>query len=114
MSDHSTLPPRPSLGQLRKQAKDLLHACQAGNADARERVRAVSPHLVADSAQEVRLERLGLTLHFPAGEDIWTESSYKFTRAGVEAMLDQTGLRLAQWHVDPANYFALALAEPSR
>ena len=74
----------------------------------------IEMHLVADSAQEVRLERLGLTLDFPAGEDIWTENSYKFTRAGVEAMLDQAGLRLAQWHVDPANYFALALAEPSR
>ena len=40
-------------------------------------------HLVSDSAQEVKLERLGLTIGFPAGEDIWTESSYKFTRSGV-------------------------------
>ena len=72
----------------------------------------IEMHLVADSAQDVRLERLGLTIHFPAGEDIWTESSYKFTRPGVEAMLDEVDLRLAEWHVDPLSYFALALAQP--
>jgi L-histidine Nalpha-methyltransferase len=72
----------------------------------------IEMHLVADSAQDVRLERLGLALHFPAGEDIWTESSYKFTRVGVEAMLDEAELRLAEWYVDSANYFALALVQP--
>jgi uncharacterized SAM-dependent methyltransferase len=60
----------------------------------------------------VKLGRLGLTVRFRPGEDIWTESSYKFTRAGVEAMLAGAGLDLVQWHVDPANYFALALAAP--
>jgi hypothetical protein len=30
----------------------------------------------------------------------------------VEAMLASASLDLAQWHVDPANYFALALAAP--
>ncbi|HTK90830.1 MAG TPA: L-histidine N(alpha)-methyltransferase [Verrucomicrobiae bacterium] len=72
----------------------------------------IEMHLVADSAQDVRLERLGLSLHFAAGDDIWTESSCKFTRAGVETMLDEAGLHLAEWHVDPASYFALALARP--
>jgi L-histidine N-alpha-methyltransferase len=70
----------------------------------------IEMHLVADTAQEVRLRRLGLTVPFAAGEDIWTENSYKFTRPGVEAMLAEAGLRLVQWHVDPAEYFALALA----
>ena len=73
----------------------------------------IEMHLVADSAQTVRLRRLGLTVRFRPGEGIWTESSYKFTRAGVEAMLDDAGLRLARWHVDPANYFALALIQPA-
>jgi len=73
----------------------------------------IEMHLVSDSPQEVRLERLGLTIGFPEGEDIWTESSYKFTRAGVEGMLAAARLRLVRWHVDPANYFALALAAPS-
>jgi L-histidine N-alpha-methyltransferase len=72
----------------------------------------IEMHLVADRAQDVRLERLGLTLRFPTGDDIWTESSYKFTRAGVETMLDEAGLHLAEWHVDAASYFALALAQP--
>jgi L-histidine N-alpha-methyltransferase len=72
----------------------------------------IEMHLVADEAQTVTLGRLGLTVRFRPGEDIWTESSYKFTRAGVEAMLAGAGLDLAQWHVDPANYFALALASP--
>jgi L-histidine Nalpha-methyltransferase len=70
----------------------------------------IEMHLVSDSAQEVKLERLGLTIGFPAGEDIWTESSYKFTRSGVDAMLGEAGLEMAEWHVDPAGYFALILA----
>jgi len=73
----------------------------------------IEMHLVADSAQTVRLRRLGLTIRFRPGEGIWTESSYKFTRPGVEAMLGDAGLRLARWHVDPANYFALALIQPA-
>ena len=72
----------------------------------------IEMHLVADAAQTVRLRRLGLTIRFRPGEGIWTESSYKFTRPGVEAMLGDVGLGLARWHVDPANYFALALIQP--
>jgi len=73
----------------------------------------IEMHLVAESAQTVRLRRLGLTVRFAPGEGIWTESSYKFSRAGVEALLGDVGLRLARWHVDPANYFALALIQPA-
>jgi L-histidine N-alpha-methyltransferase len=72
----------------------------------------IEMHLVSDSPQDVRLERLGLTIEFPEGEDIWTESSYKFTRSGVEGMLEQAELELAEWHVDDAAYFALVLARP--
>jgi L-histidine N-alpha-methyltransferase len=71
----------------------------------------IEMHLVAESAQTVRLRRLGLTVRFAPGEGIWTESSYKFSRAGIEALLGDAGLRLARWHVDPANYFALALIQ---
>jgi L-histidine N-alpha-methyltransferase len=73
----------------------------------------IEMHLISDSAQTVRLRRLGLTIRFRPGEGIWTESSYKFTRPGVEAMLGDVGLGLARWHVDPANYFALALIQPA-
>ena len=73
----------------------------------------IEMHLVAESPQVVMLGRLGLTIRFRPGEAIWTESSYKFTRPGVEIMLAEAGLRLVRWHVDPANYFALVLAAPS-
>ena len=73
----------------------------------------IEMHLVAGTAQTVRLRRLGLTVRFGPGEGIWTESSYKFSRPGVEAMLRDVGLRLTRWHVDPANYFALALIQPA-
>jgi L-histidine N-alpha-methyltransferase len=77
-----------------------------------ERASRIEMHLVADTAQTVKLGRLGLTVRFRPGDGIWTENSYKFTRDGVEAMLASASLDLAQWHVDPANYFALALAAP--
>ena len=73
----------------------------------------IEMHLVPTSRQTVRLRRLGLTIDVSPEESIWTESSYKFSRAGVEALLDDAGLRLARWHVDPANYFALALIQPA-
>ena len=72
----------------------------------------IEMHLVPDTAQVVKLGRLGLTVRFQPGESLWTENSYKFTRAGVEATLAEAGLGLAQWHVDPDNYFALVLASP--
>ena len=43
-------------------------------------------------------------------ESIWTESSYKFTRATVAAMLADAGLPLRRWYTDAAGRFALALA----
>jgi L-histidine N-alpha-methyltransferase len=73
----------------------------------------IEMHLVAESAQAVQLRRLGLTVRFRCGETIWTESSYKFTRPGLESLLKVTGLRLHRWHVDPANHFALALIRPA-
>ena len=70
----------------------------------------IEMHLVAESPQDVWLARLGMRVSFSPGEPIWTESSYKFTRSGVEAMLAAAGMRLVEWRVDPANYFALAIA----
>jgi hypothetical protein len=45
------LPAHPDLGQLRHQAKDLLHAAQRGDLDAAARIRAVSSRLILSSAQ---------------------------------------------------------------
>jgi L-histidine Nalpha-methyltransferase len=73
----------------------------------------IEMHLVAASPQKVHLARLGIGLALPAGDSIWTESSYKFTRPGVETMLAESGLSLVEWWTDPARYFALILAAPA-
>jgi L-histidine Nalpha-methyltransferase len=73
----------------------------------------IEMHLVPDSAQDVHLRRLGLTIRVSPHESIWTESCYKFSRDSAQSMLDEAGLRLDGWHVDPDNYFALALAAPA-
>lgn len=46
-----TLPANPDLDQLRRQAKELVRAAKAGDADALRRIRAVSDRLALDSAQ---------------------------------------------------------------
>jgi L-histidine Nalpha-methyltransferase len=73
----------------------------------------IEMHLVSDRAQTVRVRSLGLTVRLEPSESIWTESSYKFTRAAVRAMLAAAGLRLDAWHTDADQRFALALAARS-
>ena len=73
----------------------------------------VEMHLVPDAPQLIHVRGLGLTVRIAAGEGIWTESCYKFTRHSVATILEEAGLRLAAWHVDPGHYFALALAAPA-
>jgi L-histidine N-alpha-methyltransferase len=72
----------------------------------------VEMHLVADAPQTVRLRALDLTLPLAGGDDIWTESSYKFTRAGAEAMLAAAGFAVERWLTDPARQFAVVVAAP--
>jgi ankyrin repeat protein len=45
------LPPRPDLGQLHRQAKDLVRAARAGDASAAARIRAVSGRVTLSAAQ---------------------------------------------------------------
>src|SRR5262249_20220613 len=73
----------------------------------------VEMHLVPDAPQLIHVRGLGLTVRIAAGEGIWTESCYKFTRHSVATILEEAGLRLAAWHVDPGHYFALAMAAPA-
>ncbi len=47
-----------------------------------------------------------------AGETIWTESSYKFTKEGFAATLANAGFSNIRWFTDPNSLFALALARP--
>jgi uncharacterized SAM-dependent methyltransferase len=51
-------------------------------------------------------------VHFAAGEDLRTEVSAKFRRAGVEAELAAAGLRTTHWWTDPADDVAVSLSVP--
>ncbi|MBW3579174.1 MAG: L-histidine N(alpha)-methyltransferase [Actinobacteria bacterium] len=61
-----------------------------------------------------RFADLGITVTFTAGEELHTESSYKFTRSQVVAELSGAGLRLQRWETDRRARFALALARPEQ
>jgi L-histidine Nalpha-methyltransferase len=61
-------------------------------------------------AQTVHLRKLGLTVEFAAGEELRTEISAKFRRAGIERELSAAGFHLAEWWTDPAGDFALSLS----
>jgi L-histidine N-alpha-methyltransferase len=60
--------------------------------------------------QTVHIEALDLEVEFGRGEEVRTEISAKFRRAGVEAELADAGLRLVRWMTDPVGDFALSLS----
>lgn len=62
-------------------------------------------HLVSRSAQTVHID--GRTFDFAAGETLHTENSYKFTRAGFEALAASAGWRLGRSWVSPPPEFAV-------
>jgi len=62
--------------------------------------------------QEVHLPRIGLTVRFTEGEEMRTEISAKFRRAGVAAELAEAGLAMRSWWTDPAGQFGLSLSVP--
>jgi L-histidine N-alpha-methyltransferase len=70
----------------------------------------IEMHLVPGTPQTVHLRTIGLTVKLSPRESIWTESSYKFTRASAGAMLAEAGLALLAWYTDTGERFALALA----
>jgi L-histidine N-alpha-methyltransferase len=96
----------------RELGADFVPKAFAHVARVNEAAERVEMHLVAERAQTVHLDALDLTIRFAAGDDIWTENSYKFTRPGVEGMLAAAGLVLARWLTDPERRFALVLARP--
>lgn len=67
----------------------------------------------ARRAQRVTVSALGLTLEVPAGGELRTEISCKFTRAAVEQDAAAAGLTLRRWVSDPESLFALALLVPA-
>ncbi len=71
----------------------------------------VEMHLVSTRRQRVSIARADLDLTLEEGESIRTEHSYKYTAAGIQALLTECGFRArAQWLDAPAG-FALTLAD---
>ena len=72
----------------------------------------IEMRLRAAREQTVTIGDLGLVVCFAAGEELRTEISAKFRRAGIEAELAAAGLRTRAFWTDPAGDFGLLLAEP--
>ena len=56
--------------------------------------------------QRVRIEKLELEVEFAAGELIHTENSYKYDRAGIEALAGDTGFKLSRTWLDSQERFS--------
>jgi L-histidine N-alpha-methyltransferase len=69
----------------------------------------VDIRLRARAAHEVKVRGLGLTVRFAAGEEMRTEISTKFTRAGLEKSLRAAGFKRSQFWTDRARDFSLSL-----
>jgi len=69
----------------------------------------VDIRLRARVAHDVKVRGLGLTVHFAAGEEMRTEISTKFRRAGLERSLRAAGFSRARWWTDRARDFSLSL-----
>jgi len=70
----------------------------------------VEMHLVSRGAQRVEVLQAGLSFDLAAGDTIWTESSYKYHRAGVDEMLSRAGFEPACHWLDREGQFLLVLA----
>ncbi len=60
--------------------------------------------------QMVTIADLGMTVAFERGEEMRTEISTKFARAGLEGIYAEAGLVLTDWWTDPDGLFGLSLA----
>jgi uncharacterized SAM-dependent methyltransferase len=71
----------------------------------------VEMHLVSLAKQEVHIPAAGARVLFDIGETIWTESSYKYTEAGIADLGAGAGFSVAEQWVDGEARFALTLFE---
>jgi L-histidine N-alpha-methyltransferase len=69
----------------------------------------VRSYLRSDRAQTVHVPGAGIDAAFEAGETIHTESSYKFTRDDMLALLGPGGFAEARTYTDAAGRYALSL-----
>jgi dimethylhistidine N-methyltransferase len=70
----------------------------------------IEMHLVATRATTITLR--DHTIRFAAGEGIWTESSYKYTPAGVDQLARESGFSVIQCWTDPDRWFAVVALSP--
>jgi L-histidine N-alpha-methyltransferase len=77
-----------------------------------ERARRMEMRLRAREAHAARIDALDMNVEFERGEDIHTEISCKFTRAGLGREYSAAGLDLLSWHTDDERQFALSLTGP--
>jgi L-histidine Nalpha-methyltransferase len=73
----------------------------------------IEMRLRTERAQHVAIGDLGLVVSFAAGEELRTEISAKFRRAGIEAELAAAGMRMVRFWTDARGDFGLTLAERS-
>ena len=69
----------------------------------------IEMRLRSTSDQRVHVGALGLEVGFRAGEEVRTEISAKFRRAGITHELAAAGFGVANWWTDAAGDFALSL-----
>ncbi|MGH3427492.1 MAG: L-histidine N(alpha)-methyltransferase, partial [Mycobacteriales bacterium] len=70
----------------------------------------IEMRLRARRAMTVRLPAVGMTVRYVTGEEMRTEVSVKFRRAGLGAELADAGFVDQAWWTDPDDRFALVLA----
>jgi dimethylhistidine N-methyltransferase len=69
----------------------------------------VDSFLVAQKAQTVTIDAIGLTVAFAQGERIHTESSYKFSAADVASIAQSSGFEVTGRWTDAEGRFAVSL-----
>ena len=72
----------------------------------------IEMRLRARGEQRIQIPGAGLEATFADGEEMRTEISAKFTRAGIAAELEAAGMRLERFLSDPDGLFGLSLAAP--
>ena len=70
--------------------------------------------LVSRLPQQVAIPGAGIVASFAAGESIWTESSCKYTLAGIASLGTAAGFRLREQWLDTDAGFALSLFQSAR
>lgn len=66
----------------------------------------IEMHLVSRARQTVRIDALDLQVDFEKGETIHTENSYKYSRAHLQALADDSGFAIEQVWTDRQGWFA--------